>query len=388
MGKRIDQLDSIRGIASLFVLFNHLYLVTAIPVISLIFSKYSPLGVIVNGSAAVIMFFVLSGFVLTLPFLKNKGVLYGNYLVRRVFRIYVPYLISIFISIVLCGLLSSGSGIPELSEWFNRSWNDPISLKTVVEHFLLIGNYNSNSFNNVLWSLIHEMRISIIFPFMALMIVRVNWKFNLAVCIFLSLISGLNNVFGWEVSYGFTTAFSDTIHYMAVFLIGGLVAKHRDDLIAYYLKFPRSAKLLILAAAFVLYDFSGVLKVTADNLGLSPFSGILKDYVTTVGASLFIVVSIGSISISKILMRKPIRFLGEISYSLYLYHLTILLSLVHLLHGVVPLFVIYCMTFILAFIAAKLSHQFIELPAISIGKRLTSGGNRRVATSEKPTLTV
>lgn len=73
MIKRIGELDSIRGLAALIVLFHHMYQDlnnnTRFPPI--IF-RYSPLRVLTNGHASVIMFFILSGFVLSLPFLKGK----------------------------------------------------------------------------------------------------------------------------------------------------------------------------------------------------------------------------------------------------------------------------------------------------------------------------
>ncbi|WP_391557553.1 hypothetical protein [Robertmurraya sp.] len=37
---------------------------------------------------------------MSLPFFNNKTFNYKNYLIKRVCRIYIPYLISIFISLV------------------------------------------------------------------------------------------------------------------------------------------------------------------------------------------------------------------------------------------------------------------------------------------------
>lgn len=56
--QRYQQLDSIRGLASLSVVFYHIMLVfTALPVLSVVLSPYLPLSIINNGHSAVIMFF-------------------------------------------------------------------------------------------------------------------------------------------------------------------------------------------------------------------------------------------------------------------------------------------------------------------------------------------
>ena len=50
-----------------------------------------------------------------------------------------------------------------LSEWFNRSWTIESSPSLIAQHILLVGKYNTDAYNGVIWSLVHEMRISIIF---------------------------------------------------------------------------------------------------------------------------------------------------------------------------------------------------------------------------------
>ncbi len=47
---------------------------------------------LVAGHEAVILFFLLSGFVLTIPYLLPDPPGYLRFLTRRVIRIYVPYL--------------------------------------------------------------------------------------------------------------------------------------------------------------------------------------------------------------------------------------------------------------------------------------------------------
>jgi acyltransferase-like protein len=92
-GDRFGQLDSLRGIAAATVVVGHL--IRSVPAIddrSQAFwaLKYTPLHVFWAGHQAVIFFFVLSGFVLALPF-YSRAVSYRTFVVKRVLRICVPY---------------------------------------------------------------------------------------------------------------------------------------------------------------------------------------------------------------------------------------------------------------------------------------------------------
>ena len=59
-------------------------------------------------------------------------------------------------------------GISYLSEWFNRSW----TIESSQLNILLVGKYNTDAYNGVIWSLVHEMRISIIFPLILMICLR------------------------------------------------------------------------------------------------------------------------------------------------------------------------------------------------------------------------
>jgi len=84
---RYRQLDSLRGIAALFVFFSHFFLIFKIDGSLALALKASPLGVFINGHSAVMFFFVLSGFVLSLPFISNEKPLnLAEFYIKRIFR--------------------------------------------------------------------------------------------------------------------------------------------------------------------------------------------------------------------------------------------------------------------------------------------------------------
>jgi peptidoglycan/LPS O-acetylase OafA/YrhL len=88
-------------------------------------------------------------------------------------------------------------------------------------------------------------------------------------------------------------------------------------------------------------------------------------------SGIFIIYAIGSIKISSLLLKKPLIFLGKISYSLYLIHLIVLFSFMYLFYGVIPNVWICLITVFVSLLLATLSWRFIEIPAIALGKRLT-----------------
>ena len=143
--QRIREFDSLRGIAAFTVVIHHFLLI--LPAIDAntygqkIFwqvnvIKYTPLHLVWAGREAVIFFFVLSGFVLSLPFLGGKEVKYSHFLIKRVCRIYIPYFCAITIAIML-DLLLSRHGIPQLSGWFQLAWTAKVSNLLILNHYLL-----------------------------------------------------------------------------------------------------------------------------------------------------------------------------------------------------------------------------------------------------------
>jgi peptidoglycan/LPS O-acetylase OafA/YrhL len=368
LNSRIEQLDSIRGIAAFCVFVSHIYAIQHVFPAFLV--GLTPLKALVDGHAAVILFFVLSGFVLSIPFLKGKDFAFASYLTKRVFRIYVPYLVAILFAMYLSVLLSTG-GIEALSSWFNLSWTTPPTPKLILEHVLLLGNIHSNAFNGVIWSLIHEMRISLIFPFVVLLIKRWNWKVSIILCILLSFIGELNHIYQFQKPNGNLTTYFDTTRYLAIFTFGGLLAKHKDDLIDIYQRLRATSRYLLVFSSLMFYNFSDVallklLRLTYDN----PHFYTYHEYGIVIGASGFIVLALGSLRISKLLLLRPFLFLGRISYSLYLYHVTVLLSLIYLFHDTISMRLIFIASIPVGMLVSTIAWHFVENPSMKIGRIL------------------
>src|SRR5205807_5142069 len=78
-------------------------------------------------------------------------------------REYIPYAAAVTAAIVVA-IYCSRHGIHELSGWFNLVWTAPISWQLVLDHYLFLGSFDNKQFDPVIWSLVQEIRISIIFP--------------------------------------------------------------------------------------------------------------------------------------------------------------------------------------------------------------------------------
>lgn len=149
MSKRIEYLDSLRGLAALSVVVHHCFLLSPVfwaahsrePILNpLVWAfTYTPLHLFWDGPEAVTFFFVLSGFVLALPYFGGRAPFYPSYLARRFFRIYVPYIVVVILSSGLLIFSLSKHPMAGTSEWFTRVWAHPVDFKEYLNLVLMRG---------------------------------------------------------------------------------------------------------------------------------------------------------------------------------------------------------------------------------------------------------
>lgn len=376
LNNRYYELDSLRGIAAFTVLLSHFLLVLT-PTHITKFIEYGPLRVFVAGGEAVTLFFILSGFVLFLPFQKTGSFSYLSFISKRILRIYTPYYISLLIALILLYLSYKGS-VEGLSNWFNHIWSSGISIKLIFEHLILIGSFPNAEINPVLWSLVHEMRISFLFPILVILVKRYRSKNVLLVGLLTSSISWVLYTTFHEMDYGSMYDFSLTIHFISMFLIGALLAKNRNKIIEYICKFTFRKKFVLFFIGLFFYLYvkpAMVLKIIFGHRD-PIIATILDSYCVTIGAIILIILSLSSKKMSNFLLKKPIHFLGKISYSLYLYHSIILLSFIHLFSNTLGIPVIWLISLTFTLFISTISYYLVELPSIRIGRKLFSGKSK------------
>lgn len=372
---RLYQLDALRGIGALTVVLYHLQIVwsqenpPASPAARFLLRQVSPFG-----TEAIMFFFLLSGFVLSLSAIEGKRQDWFDFVVRRIFRIYVPYLGALAVAVAGAWWLH---GTVTGSTWFHSFWSQPVDWRLVGQHVLFVGAYNTQQFDPPIWSLVHEMRISLVFPALCWLVLRFKSRWSLGVAgglTCLSILLGLPGVPAALKGY-------DSFQVAGLFVFGIFLARERHRFGAWYRRLPRPGKYLAGIASIGCFLFGGtyLTQLAGGHLGRATMD--VSQWITAIGAGGIMMVSLHSWWCQKALAWSPMQFLARISYSLYLWHFIVLLYCVHLLYGRMPLAAILGAAFILMFPLSWLSFRYIELPSNALGRRLAACARRDRRTS-------
>lgn len=354
---RIATLDSWRGIAAATVLLHHAY--TALPSAHLdAFEPWvhpTPLRVIAEGRPAVIFFFVLSGYVLTLALTSGRKTGYTRFLLDRLCRVYLPFAAAILLAALLCLLIDPGP-LDGVNRWLDSwSWSREVTLELVAVHLLMTGSSEATVLDAVVWSLVHGLRIFALLPVLMLWgRLPARMALGSALLLFAVVGVGLDKAgVGTRPLYGETPwqAVLVTLHFVPFVLFGVVLALHGRLFVAVLGWLSPPARVVLWVAALL------ALTMTTD-IG------------NAAGSALLIALTLGSPAAQRRLAAPWLRWLGRVSYSLYLTHLLVLLTLLHLLNGQVPLGLILIATVPASLAVAHLFHRRVERPAMELGRRL------------------
>ena len=368
---RIETLDVIRGLAALSVVFYHCLSVqpgftgvafdaahsagAAPAVINLL--ALTPVRLIWAGREAVGIFFVLSGFVLALPFAENAYPGYAGFAIRRFCRIYIPYAAAILLSLLLYNTAATGP-VPEASAWFNGFWAHPVTSDVLRDHALMLGRDNTNFLDPVVWSLVHEMRISLIFP----LLVYAVWSLGVIVPLVAVTVSYIVLKLGaGAMGFDGTTTIGslvETVGTIPLFVLGIGMARHLHSIRGILGRLgPWRVRMLMVLGLLLVWVDVGVQKPH------------FRDVTIGLGAALIIAAALSN-SPSAPFRARPLLWLGKVSYSLYLVHLPLLLAVIYVFHGYAGIVVLAALFPIVALMAAALAFYLVERPAIRLGHKL------------------
>ena len=384
---RIHSLDSLRGFSSLIVVVFHCLI--SLPVFYTAYYKQqyadsfvralteTPLHTLWAGPEVVLLFFILSGYVLSLPYLKYDCVSYKGYVIKRFFRIYIPYIVIMLIYLFVFILLSDYKNMDQLTETFNARWDHPVTLKAFISYVFMLG-YDMTNINGVTWSLVHEMRISIIFPLIIYMVKRLNLLKSL-VCglgtslILYTLVRSFSGRFQGDFIPIFINSVSDTFYYCTFFVFGAALAKYTGNIKSVLQPQKAIVKLLLLSAAILLINFEWVFHSLYGYI--TKYSAAIRgslagEWIIALGVLLLFSTVLSSKRLNWLLSLKFPVWLGKISYSLYLVHVMVIMLSVRYLSRLLPLEVTVLLPIVLVLPVAALSYRFIEAPSMSLGKRL------------------
>ena len=383
--RHVVSIDGLRGLGALCILCTHyshelFQDATGYPAVAstVIAMDHTPLHVIFDGYHWVNMFFVLSGFALSAMVSGpgNTPRTYLPYAINRVFRIYPAYFFAVLAAVILQHFLYRGP-IAAFGDWFNSSWTTPPTRRDLIDHAVMIGQFRTDRFVFVIWSLVQEMRISLLFPLVYAAVARLGVRGNL--CVGLALIA-LD--FTWaglaDSEYLSPNTYYFTLHYTIFFWAGSLLFKFRDALRSWWAA-RRNGQIAILGAAgFLLFTYGGSV-----NQLLTPEAMrtvVIGDWLSGSGAVIFIMFVLYSGPLSRFLSTPTMRFFGAISYSLYLLHGVVLIAAIHALYGVIPLGILLLCCVAASVLVSFVSLTVIEKPFMVFGKRIASLVARKLRT--------
>ncbi|MFC8681051.1 acyltransferase family protein [Microbacterium ureisolvens] len=318
---RVVSLDGLRGLAALLVVIHHALLTMSgfsavywgLPEPWFVTPfAHTPLHVVWAGGEAVLVFFVLSGVVLTLPAAAGRAHRWRAYYPSRLLRLYIPVVAAVTFA-VLCALLWPRSVGADYSEWV-RAHGEQISPATVVRDMVLLNG--TSWLNSPLWSLRWEVVFSLLLPAYVWIAVRFGKRWWPVIGASLCAVSAIGSAVG-----------SDAMRYLPYFGLGALIAVNVSAITNSAHRFFVSrhgpfAEVVLGAIAVLLITFSWWGPTSA-----GPVGNALRAIPVVGGVVLVVVLALGSPGARRLLSTRALTGLGTISFSLYLTHEPIVVSL-------------------------------------------------------------
>ena len=363
---RYNYVEGIRALACLTVVLNHavaeaypvLYHVDIPPMLSFLNLWFA------FGHHAVTAFIVVSGFCLGLPLASadfSKPVAFGQFMARRIARIVPPYYAALVISLLVCFTMFK---FPSAMHFDFSAHPRP---SDIVAHFLLIQNvFGTGQINYSFWSIATELHIYVLFPFLVAMLRKRNgWMAVGAIAV---------------AAYGISYLVMDTrldraaVHFVAAFICGIAASWVTRS------EHPVAMRLRALSVwPFVsLGGLTGIVFWTK-SLPYSQYQAfqMAQDAVVMIAITALLIACTKVKSPLRILLEaKPLVWIGERSYSLYLLHVPIQAALLKVAIATLELThlerLVFSLTFGLGILFGLtwVFHRVVEIPAMNLSRRV------------------
>ena len=338
----LPALDAVRGIAACLVVFAHI------------------LGPLKLGATGVLIFFVLSGFLITwllLRELERTGeISIHNFYVRRTLRIFPAFYVFWVVCVVVAHVTHA-----------SFSWAEAIaSFFYMGDYYTAIHPSHAHQIMGITWSLGVEEKFYLLWPAIFLML-RKDLAKLLRVALFLT-------GFIWL----YRTLACIYLHLPVDYLLYSFDSRFADILLGCSFALALKLGLLepVLAAAvrikaFPLWLTAVLVSLTIleHRMSVRLFYIFALPLSTVVVAALLVQLIFKADARGYRWLEHPVlRFVGRISYSLYLYHIVVIRSVEHLFPHL-RLRWAYSLMWIGSFIAAYMSYKIIEQPFLRLKSR-------------------
>jgi peptidoglycan/LPS O-acetylase OafA/YrhL len=339
---KIEALQSLRGLAAMMVVFGH--------GIHVVEAKDNALWWIevylFQPNAAVVFFYVLSGYVLGLSYRRNPDP--WRFALSRAFRLLPVYWLAVL-------LAAWQQSITNTLDWSAATWFMQASANGQVSASSVIANLTAweIGLNGPLWSVRVELLMIPILPAMVWYAARSSLRMDLAVLVGLTGLAVLNVE---AALHNERTAF---LAYLHCFYLGVILPKYR-------LRWPS-----LWAAAGVGGNLWMQYEATTGSILLGPM--------VIIDGFLFAPVVAWAATNPRWLTWRPLVWLGNVSFSLYAYSLPALLLTAVVVYAWAPpvsaaTLSLLCpaLSLVVLLPLAWLSFRYVELPMIGVGRSITN----------------
>ncbi|HEY5748174.1 MAG TPA: acyltransferase [Chryseolinea sp.] len=346
-------LDGLRAIAALTVIILHFN-----QFLPILFAAPSFFEGNEMAELSVILFFVLSGFLITFLLFQEKeatkDISIKTFYLKRVLRIWPPYFLVLAIAILLFPLYKDIQGNPTENSGF---------VKSILLYMLILPNLNSVlglmlTPLRPLWSIGVEEQFYLIWPWG----VKKVKNYLTGILVFIILyyaalgITGLLKSNSQIVSGLYTIIRISPVQIMAIGALGALAVKQKWQI----LKLVYSKPVQIVIWGIYLFSFYQPIQI--------PY------FQHEFYAGLFLLLIINAATNPRSIISleiKPLKYLGRISYGLYVYHLPMMVVLSLLLpKGAIPSPALLIVVLAITILFASISYEFFEKRIIALRNKL------------------
>jgi peptidoglycan/LPS O-acetylase OafA/YrhL len=383
----VEYLNGLRGFATGMVFFSHFRGGFFPAANNYIFNLFC------DGSFAVMIFFVLSGYVLSNSFFSaGKSEKFYYNCCRRYIRLVVPVIFSVFFAyICLRYSLFYNKDILSLTgnEWISGFYNfSPNFYAMLKEGFIGIFAGSAPIYNPVLWTMHTELFGSLI-VYALIGVISYLRSFNKYRnrCILYTIVAGiliiykdpatLAFIFGiflcddHHSEDGFIFRDHNTPITITILIIIGLIS---GSFIQTYLSMSA--------------NLSGYIGVLCNQIpGFANNSSLILEYARAAGSALIMIALLKSKRLQSFFSYSPAMFMGKISFSFYTIHLILLCSVASFIYlnfiylgifyaSIISLIICLPLTCILSYYITEYVDNYGIQISKSIPKKLIWGGQR------------
>lgn len=366
---RLAGLDGLRGVAALVVLVHHSLLLTpalmgvyddpSAPRSALVqWVSATPLHLLWDGEVAVQVFFVLSGFVLTLAATRSAH-RWGPYYPQRLLRLYLPVCAAVALAAVLRIAVPVGD-TTGLSAWLTFH-GDVGRAGVLADATLLVGPVGSTM--TALWSLRWEVVFSLLLPVFVVAATRLR-RLLVVKLVALAVVASAGALLG-PVDQPYALG---ALYQLPLFGLGCLLAVERDRVTTLVRVWRPGVWAVVLTAAVLLCSSYWLLDLGGLRADVPHAVVALTRVLQVAGAALLILGALGCLD--RPLRRPAVQWLGARSFSLYLVHEPVVVAVGYLTGWTSP--VVLLLTVPVSLGLAEVFFRGIERPSHRLARRVGS----------------